>query len=206
MWLAFIGALAYSSWPLAFLVNPSLAGSALASSFEGPGQPFSWLFVLLDGITGLCALVVCVRQLRPRRGSQRPGRAHVLALLSYGVFGIATAVDAVVPLNCGALNVTACASQIWPLTPDDCLTGVAMLALLVAAAVAAASVGRKTFSSAAPVIGVLIGWSVLGLVVLLDPSTVVAVVSQYAFLTLTSILAFIVPARCHQVPERDMNR
>ena len=208
MWLALTGALAYSSWPLAFLVNPSLAGSALASSFEGPGQPFNWLFVLLDGFTGLCALAVCVRQLRPRPGRRRPGRAHVVALLGYGGFGVATAVDAVVPLSCGALTVRACASQVWPLTPDDCLTGVAMLALLMAAAVVAAPIGRKpwTFSSAAPVIGVLIGWSALGLVVLLDPSTAVAVISQYAFLTLTSILAFIVPAGCHQVLARDMHR
>ena len=52
-WLACAGALAYCSWPLAFLVNPSLAGNGLASSFEAPSQPFSWLFILLDCIAAV---------------------------------------------------------------------------------------------------------------------------------------------------------
>jgi hypothetical protein len=81
MWIALAGALAYSSWPLAFLVNPSLAGSALASSFEGHSQPFSWLFILLDCVAGLCTATVSICELRPRRGRQRPSRALVFALL-----------------------------------------------------------------------------------------------------------------------------
>ena len=125
MWIALAGALAYSSWPLAFLVNPLLAGSALASSFEGRSQPYSWLFILLDYIAGLCTAIVCTCELRPHQGRQRPGRGLVFALLGYGAFGMATAVDAIVPLSCRSRSAQACASQLWPLTPDDWLTGVA---------------------------------------------------------------------------------
>jgi len=195
MWVALAGAVAYSSWPLAFLANPSLAGTALASSFEGRSQPFSWLFILLDCIAGLCTAIVCIRELRPRPGGQRPGKALVSALLGYGVFGMATAVDAVVPLSCGSVSARACASQLWPLTTDDYLTGVAMLALFVAATTVVVHMTRRPqgISWAVPAAVMLIGWSALGLVVVLGGSATVAAVSQYSFLTLTSILAFVVP-------------
>ena len=61
--------LAYCSWPLAFLVNPSLAGNGLASSFEGPSQPFRWLFILLDCVAGLCIAIVVFANCAPVTGS-----------------------------------------------------------------------------------------------------------------------------------------
>jgi hypothetical protein len=198
MWLACAGALAYCSWPLAFLVHSSLAGDGLASSFEAHSQPFSWLFILLDCIAGLCTAIVCVRELRPQRGRPRQGRALVSALLGYATFGLATAADAVVPLRCGSRPVQACASQVWPLTPDDVLTGVAMLAMLTAAVTVTVHMTRRSSAlpSAVPatITFTLIGWSALGLAVVLgSASSAMAAASQYAFLTLTSILAFVVP-------------
>ena len=194
MWIALGGGLAYSSWPLAFLVNPALAGTALASSFEGRSQPFSWLFILLDGIAGSCAATVAWRELRPR-GSPRPGRAPGFALLGYGAFGIATAADAVVPLRCGQAPAQACASQLWPLTADDCLTGVAMMALFAAAVTVVARLTRRPLGrpGAVAVAVTLTGWSALGLAVLLGGSPALAAACQYAFLTLTSVLAVLVP-------------
>ena len=198
MWIAFAGALAYNSWPLAFLVNPSLAGSALASSFEARSEPFSWLFILLDCVAGLCAGVVCVRELRPRRGRLRPPALLVFALLGYGLFGLATAVDAVVPLSCGATSAQACASRIWPPTPDDFLTALAIFTLLVAAVAVIFVMTRRpvAFPSSVPfsLVVTLIGWSALGLMVLLwSSSGTMAAASQYAYITLTSVLAFVVP-------------
>lgn len=198
LWIAGAGALAYSSWPLAFLVNPSLAGSALASSFEGRSQPFSWLFILLDCVAGLCTASVCIRELRPHPSFPRPGKMIVLALLGYGVFGVATAVDAVVPLDCGSTSVQACASQIWPLTPDDFLTGTAVLALFVAAVAVIVATARRplAFPSFVPVVitVTVIAWGGLGLSVLMPiTSDTAAAVCQYAFLTLTSVLTFVVP-------------
>jgi hypothetical protein len=198
LWIACVGALAYNSWPLAFLVNPSLAGSALASSFEARSQPFSWLFILLDCIAGLCMGIVCVRELRPRQGRLRPHIVLVLALLGYGVFGLATAVDAVVPLNCGSVSAQACASQLWPLTPDDLLTGIAVLGLFVAAVAVALEMYRRPAALPLSVLVILgaalFGWGALGLVILFwNTSATLAAVCQYAFITITSVLAFIVP-------------
>ena len=198
LWIACIGALAYNSWPLAFVVDPPLAGSALASSFEGRNEPFAWLFILLDCIAGLCTAVVCVRELRPHRGRARLGGAVVFALLGYAAFGISTAVDAVVPLDCGSSSAQACASQLWPLTPDDLLTGAAIFALFVAAVSILVRMIRTPVTLPpyvpAAIMLALTGWSALGLVVLLcSTSATTAAVSQYAFLTLTSVLSFVVP-------------
>ena len=132
LYLAIAGAVAYCSWPLGFLVNPSLAGTALASSFEGRSQPFGWLFILLDCFAGLCTVIVSFRILHSRRSSRLPGWALVLALFGYAVFGVASAVDAVVPLSCGASSAQTCAARLWPLTPDDLLTAIAVLGLFVA--------------------------------------------------------------------------
>ena len=198
VWLACVGAMAYCSWPFAFLVNPSLAGNGLASSFEAPGQPFSWLFILLDCIAGLCIAIVCIRELRPHHGLLRQRRGIALVLLGYATFGLATAVNALVPLRCGSRSVQACASQVWPLTPDDLLTGAAMVSLCLAAITLAVHMTKESraVQSAVPatVTVTLIGWTVLGLAVVLGSASVpMAADSQYAFLTLTSVLAFVVP-------------
>jgi hypothetical protein len=198
LWIAILGALAYNSWPLAFIVNPSLAGSALASSFEGHSEPFSWLFIVLDCVAGACTAAVCFRELRPRRGYAWPGGVLALALLAYGMFGMATAVDAVVPLNCGSASAQTCASQLWPLTPDDILTGTALFGLFVATVTIIVQMMRRpvAFPLTLPLTTTvtLIGWSVLGVIVLMwSTSATMAAVSQYAFLTLTSVLALIVP-------------
>lgn len=192
LWFAGVGAVAYCSWPLAFLVNRSLAGSALASSFESRSEPFAWLFILLDCVAGLCIAVVCARELRPRVGG-----ALAVVLLAYAAFGAATAVDAVVPLDCGSVSAQACAGQLWPITPDDVLTGTAVFALFVAAVTVLAQAVRRAreVPSRVPVIMMLIlaGWSVSGLVVLAaNTSGSLAAVCQYAFLTLTAILSFLV--------------
>ena len=185
--------------------DPPLAGSALASSFEGRSEPFAWLFILLDCVAGLCTAVVCVRELRPHPGRARLGGAVVFALLGYAAFGISTAVDAVVPLQCGTSSAQACASQIWPLTPDDLLTGAAILALFIAAVSILVRMARTPVAFPpyvpAAILLALTGWSALGLVVLLwSSSATMAAVSQYAFLTLTSVLSFVVPL-CATLPQ-----
>jgi hypothetical protein len=142
--------------------------------------------------------IVCVRELRPRQGRLRPHIVLVLALLGYGVFGLATAVDAVVPLNCGSVSAQACASQLWPLTPDDLLTGIAVLGLFVAAVAVALEMYRRPAALPLSVLVILgaalFGWGALGLVILFwNTSATLAAVCQYAFITITSVLAFIVP-------------
>jgi hypothetical protein len=195
MWIATCGALAYSSWPLAFVLNHPMAGTALASSFEARDQPFSWLFILLDCVVGLCTVVVSARQFRPL-ALFRSDRALIGVVLSYGLFGLATAVDAVVPLSCSSESSRACASQLLPITPDDVLTGVAVFALFLAAAFAFI----RLFSNRAgcpvtfpvAIAALTAAWSTIGIIFLLEgPSGSAS--WQYAFLTLTSVLVLVVP-------------
>ncbi len=200
--LAIVGAVAYCSWPLGFLVNPSLAGSALASSFESRNQPFSWLFILLDCLSGLCTVIVCLRFLHHRRHLGASGKAVVSALLGYAAFGVTTAVDAVIPLDCGASSARACAAQLWPLTPDDLLTGIAILAILVAVTIVVVQMIRTPLRSAvAAMIAVAaVGWCVMGLYVLLGSTYSSSVAfAQYGFLTLTSVLVLVVPLQAAMV-------
>ncbi len=165
-------------------------------------QPFNWLFVLLDCTAGLCIAIVSVRELRPHAGFVRRNRALAAALFGYATFGLATAIDAVVPLRCGSRSAQACASQVWPLTPDDVLTGVAMVALCLAATTLAVYMTRRSpaLQSAVPsaIAITLIGWSALGLAVIFGGASATATAAcQYAFLTLTGVLAFVVPLGAH---------
>jgi len=202
-WIALVGAVAYCSWPLAYLVNPSLAGTGLASSFEARSQPFSWLFILLDCVAGLCAVIVCFRVLHPRTRGRTLSRAGVVGLRGYALFGVATAIDAVVPLHCGATSAQACASQLWPMTPDDILTGIAVLALFAGEATVL-MITRPPDGPAVVPIAVavtLAGWCVLGLAVLMGIAvSTSAAALQYAFLTLTSLLAFTIPVSLVSLP------
>jgi hypothetical protein len=197
MYFAVGGAVAYVSWPLAFIVNPALAGSGLASSFEGRGQPFAWLFIMLDCVAGLCMVIVSARILRSLHGNVRSNRGFILVLLSYAAFGIATAADALVPLNCGSASVQACARQLWPLTPDDILTGLAELTLSLAVGTVIVRAARRRTDNSSVVprsLAVLfIGWGLSGLAVFLSSSAEVGAASQYAFLTLTGVLIAVVP-------------
>ena len=197
LYIAIVGAVAYCSWPLGFLVNPSLAGTALASGFEGRSQPFSWLFIFLDCFAGLCTVIVAVRIIHSRHDSRLPGRSLVLALFGYAVFGVATAVDAVVPLSCGASSAQACAAQLWPLTPDDLLTAIAVLGLFVAVLIVlVAWLAQNPLPRLVAVIIVspAIAWCAVGSIVLMgNTASVTAAAAQYAFLTLTSLLMLVVP-------------
>jgi uncharacterized membrane protein YhaH (DUF805 family) len=145
-------------------VNPSLAAGALASELEARGQPYSWLFILLDCATGAAALVV-VGLSWPTRGSAN-ARWRRAGLLSYALFGISTAVDAMIPVGCGAVSLNACGVSLSQVNTDDILTAVAMIALFVAALCVQVHVTRDRSWSPLSISSliVLALWSVCGLV------------------------------------------
>ncbi len=99
-WVVALGALAgltYLSWPLGYLLNPNVVAVGLASDLEVPGQPFAWLFVGLDVLSG--ALMLGVAAALWGRTVRR--WFLVCAILGYALFGISSAVSAAVPLSCG---------------------------------------------------------------------------------------------------------
>jgi hypothetical protein len=193
--IGLVAALAYCSWPVGYLVNPSLAAGALASELEARGQPFSWLFILLDCATGAAALLV-VGLTWPTRGSGKtPWRRA--GLVSYALFGISTAVDAVIPVGCGSMPLDRCGVSLTQLNADDVLTAIAMIALFVAALCAQVHATRDRSWSPLSIssLVVLSLWSACGLVFLAGSfSYRPAIVLQHLTLALTSAVVFVVPA------------
>lgn len=95
VWLGWLAAVLYNSWPLGFYLNPSVLHHDVASDLAKSGQPYNWVFMLGDVLTGLVLLLVAFLQWRRTR--VRTARA---AILAYAVFGITTALAAVIPLRC----------------------------------------------------------------------------------------------------------
>ena len=95
-WLAWAAALFYSSWPLGFILNPGVAHHLLASELEAPHQPFNWLFITTDVLTGLTVTLIGIVQLRVHKRKVLTN----ISIITYVLFGVLVATAALSPLNC----------------------------------------------------------------------------------------------------------
>lgn len=189
--LGVIAALAYCSWPLGYTLNPAVAHLGFASDLEALGQPYNWLFILLDCVSGFFALFAA---LALRGGAPRSGRCR-LARLGYALFGLFTALDAVIPLGCRR-QLASCGADLLKPNLDDLLTGLAMISLFVSAAAALAIARRRRPDARSTVVGtaVLVTWSGCGLWFLSQHfSTHPWIGMQHLMLTLSSLLVAFVP-------------
>lgn len=110
----------YNSWPLGFWLNPKVSnGGGLASELEGLHQPYNWVFILLDIVTG--SLVVIVVALLWQKHMRILGK---VALASFALFGLFTIIDALLPMPCEP-SVAAC--PVWTAQPMLILHGVASI-------------------------------------------------------------------------------
>jgi len=91
----------YSSWPLGYWLNPQ-ADRGLASDLEALHQPYNWVFISMDIVCGILVGIVSGRLFMiTRRGTNRKNLPGLrIAVLGAGGFGLFTAVDALLPLNC----------------------------------------------------------------------------------------------------------
>jgi hypothetical protein len=96
LWVAVVAAFCYSSWPLGLILNPVVGKHALASQLEAPGQPYNWVFIGLDVLTGIAMCVIGILQF----GAYRKHIMFRLCIAGYIIFGILVALAAVLPLNC----------------------------------------------------------------------------------------------------------
>lgn len=96
-----LAGLFYSSWPLGYWLNPQ-ANRGLASDLEASHQPYSWVFIAMDIACGILVGIVAWKLLIIIRSSssQKNHLGLWFAVLGAGIFGLFTAVDAVLPLNC----------------------------------------------------------------------------------------------------------
>jgi hypothetical protein len=166
----------------------------LASDLEARGQPFSWLFVLLDCLTGLATVMVA--SLAWPSWRLKAPRLGPVTLASYALFGVATGVDALIPVGCGVAPLSHCGVDLSHLNLDDYLTAVAIFALFVAAVGAQICTARRESPSAHLIAALLATaiWAGCGLVFFsMDFATRPAVPMQHVVLTLTSIVSLMVP-------------
>lgn len=99
LWAAVLAAIFYSSWPLGFIFNPSVSHNDLASELEASHQPYNWLFISLDILTGLVLLYSGFIQWRktPKQLTLK------LSILGYMLFGGLVIAAAIAPYNCNSL-------------------------------------------------------------------------------------------------------
>ena len=99
--LMFLAGLLYSSWPLGYWLNPE-ANRGLASDLEASHQPYSWVFISMDIACGILVGLASGKLLTIVRSSSNRKTLFGLwvAVLGAGVFGLFTAIDALLPLNC----------------------------------------------------------------------------------------------------------
>jgi hypothetical protein len=96
--LATLAAIFYYSWPLGYWLNPAIGRHGLASDLEAKGQPYNWVFVSLDVTSGLLIFGITLWLARTWHSFSNPSIKFILC--GYGLFGVLTAFDALLPLNC----------------------------------------------------------------------------------------------------------
>jgi hypothetical protein len=104
--LAALAGLLYCSWPLGYRLNP-VANRGLASNLEGTGQPYNWLFISLDILSGVIMCYVAY-QLYRRVVVRHQSRWLLAAIIGLGSFGLLTALDAMLPIDCVSSATVVC--------------------------------------------------------------------------------------------------
>jgi hypothetical protein len=129
--LCVLAAVLYNSWPLGYALNSSTAHAGLASDLERVGQPYYWLFILGDILTGICMLAACLLiwlKLRPALHKD----AWAAVCIGLFLFGLGTVVAALVPAHCSVKATLQCGNSGSPgLGLDALFSLVAALGLLI---------------------------------------------------------------------------
>ena len=94
--LVVTAAVLYCSWPLGFILNPVATRKGLASELGAHGQPYNWLFIGADIVSGIFLAVACL--LLVRLFNAKSWRKASLGLLA--LYGICGALDAALPIHC----------------------------------------------------------------------------------------------------------
>ena len=109
----FVAGILYSTWPLGYWLNPQ-ASRGLASNLEALNQPYNWFFILADIISGLLVVIVCWQLMKYVKSNASITTRFGLktAIWGTGMFGLLTAIDAMLPLNC-LQGVSHCVSPLY---------------------------------------------------------------------------------------------
>ncbi len=89
-------AILYCSWPLGFWLNPVASRTGLASELGAIGQPYNWVFIWGDIVSGallVAGVGILIRMYRLTSWAR-------IAMLLLALYGICGALDAAFPMHC----------------------------------------------------------------------------------------------------------
>jgi hypothetical protein len=94
--LVVTAAVLYCSWPLGFILNPTAEKTGLASELGAYHQPYNWLFIWADILSGALLVAACalLAKLSKAEGWRKVG------LILLALYGLCGALDASLPISC----------------------------------------------------------------------------------------------------------
>lgn len=127
-----LAAVAYSSWPLGYYLNPRVGATGYASELAAPGQPYNWVFISGDVIAGLLILTIIAllwRDLKPQLN-----RWHKSLLGLFGLFGLLTIFAALLPMSCTP-SISICPAELtdWQMIMHNTVSIAAGVAIFLTA-------------------------------------------------------------------------
>jgi hypothetical membrane protein len=144
------------------MLNNQTAHYGLASDLERVGQPYYWLFILGDILTGISVVAACALiwiKLWPKLRSKTWATTGA-GLLSFGLF---TAVGTILPSECSVTPILRCGAE--KLGLDGLFSGIAACGLLISL-MGISVLGRRHRLSAVLTLMtqiILIAWATSGL-------------------------------------------
>lgn len=94
--LVVTAAVLYCSWPLGFWLNPVAEKTGLASELGAYHQPYNWLFIWADIVSGAMLMAACA--LLAKQFKAEGWRKVGIVLLA--LYGLCASLDAALPLSC----------------------------------------------------------------------------------------------------------
>jgi len=187
--LAVVAGLAYCSWPLGYILNPTVSRRGLASELEALHQPYDWAFITLDVLAGALTIAVARLLWRPTDGP-----LPKIVLANFALFGLLTAIDALVPMNCEP-SLTHCPSLSHQ--PLLVVHGIASIAASICLFLSAVLVWwQKRKHKGAGIMSLLmVGWTLFGVFSLyffFRPGP--GYLSQHYYITLCSVWVMVLPS------------
>jgi hypothetical protein len=194
VWLAWAAALSYSSWPLGYILNPVVSRHDLASQLEAMHQPFNWVFIGMDVLTGVAVTFAGIRQI----GARGEGALLRWCAAGYVAFGWLTALAALVPVNdAGTQGARRSLIHNPPLIVHDVSSNLSAVLLFLSALALGAIVSRRHAALASHWAfgAALTSWIVFGSGSLAEIRLHISNnLLQYCFITVCSLLIVLVIA------------
>lgn len=130
--IGFVAALAYSTWPLGYYLNPKVGATGYASELAVFGQPYNWVFIIGDVIAGVLILVV-VLLLWHWLGKQLSAW-HKWLLGLFALFAALTIIAAILPMSCTP-SISICRAELddWQMVLHNTVSIAAGIAIYITA-------------------------------------------------------------------------